>query len=177
MIMIFLAGCRRCWGWLVCWQRPLSSCAQAAASSQQQPGKPSPLPGRVPQVYVNGINVALGKSAYQTSHHPYVYYPPASGVDGNRQSLIHTALGNQCEWLPYLHAAGAGGGGVCRRSGCSAVAAVAAVAVAVAMATVAVAVNSDGGGWSVAVQSAGATCRPHPLPLPLQTRTGKWTWG
>ncbi len=24
-LSIFLAGCRRCWGWLECWQRPLSS--------------------------------------------------------------------------------------------------------------------------------------------------------
>jgi hypothetical protein len=70
----------------------------------------------VPQVYINGINVALGKSTYQTSNPVGAGYGSTVGVDGSLSTFIYTAA-SVGEWLPYLHAAGGGGGGVCRRSG------------------------------------------------------------
>lgn len=55
----------------------------------------------MPQVYINGINVALRKSTYQTSSPYGAGYTSDVGVDGSKSTLIHTGLYTS-EWLPYV---------------------------------------------------------------------------
>jgi hypothetical protein len=88
-----------CWLVVLGWagaSAPASTSAAAQSSSMEQPAAAASAtanhapPPPSPQVWVNGVNVALGRSTYQTSIRAGLVSEYA--VDGNRLTNMHTEL-------------------------------------------------------------------------------------